>query len=109
MGADRVGLVDEDEGAVSLGDRGQGLQRGQVAVHRVERFERHDAWPARVEAREPRVEVGRIVVGEDLDPGPAAPHALDHGRVVVRVGEERALRQLTTQRREAGVVGRIAR
>jgi hypothetical protein len=47
-----------------LGDIAQFRKRGDIAVHRIDRFERDQLWRGRREFPEPAVEVGGIVVGE---------------------------------------------
>ena len=65
-----------------LGDVAQRGDGCDVAVHRIDRFERNQFWRGRIERGELAVEVGGVVVGEGLFRGPAVPDALDHRGVV---------------------------
>ena len=106
--ADGMGLVDEGQRAVAPRDGQQLAQRRDVAVHRVQRFERHQLRPGRVERGESRLEVRGVAVREHDGFGAAAPDALDHRRVVVGVGQHHAPGQRAGEGREHRVVGDVA-
>ena len=83
--ADGMNLVEIGHGAVRVRDVAELGDRRDVAVHRVDGFERHELRRATDRCRASlRVEVRRVVMGEDARRSAAVADALDH-RGVVRV------------------------
>ena len=91
--ADGVHLVDERERVVALGDVGELGDRGDVAIHRVDRLERHNTGARGVLIAQELLEVRGVVVPEDAHGRAAATHALDHRVVIIGVGVDDALGQ----------------
>ncbi len=107
--ADGVDLVEIGHGAVALGDIAELGDRRDVAVHRIDGFEADQLRPRRVAARQQSLEIGRVVVAEDVLLGAAVANALDHRGVIEGIGVDDAARNLPGQRRDGGVVRDIAR
>ncbi len=107
--ADRVNLVDIGQCAVALGEIADAMQRRDVAVHRVQAFAQDQLRPVGVRRAQQLLEMLDIVVAPYLLFGAGFAHALDHGIVVERVGEQQAVRQQFCDRGDAGLVGDIAR
>src|SRR6185312_2958128 len=80
-----------------------------VAVHGIDALEGDELGAARVAAGEPALEIGGVVMREDLLLGAAVTDALDHRGMVERVGEDHAARHLARQGRERRLVGDVAR
>ena len=106
---DRVDLVEIGHRAVPLGDVADLRNRGEIAVHRIERFEGDDLGRVGVAFGEQPVEMARVVVAEYLLLRPAVADAGDHRGVVVGVRDDHAARQGLPQRPERRLVGDIAR
>ena len=85
------------------------MQRRDVAVHRVQAFAQDQFRPAGVRRAQQLLEMLDIVVAPYLLFGAGFAHALDHGIVVERVGEQQAVRQQLCNRGDAGLVRDIAR
>ena len=103
--ANGVHLVDKRERVVALGDIGELGNRGDVAVHGVDRLERHDTRARRILIAEQLLEVRGIVVAEDPDGRATAAHALDHRVVILGVRVDDALGQHAAEHGEGGEVG----
>ena len=92
--ANRVHLVEIGECPVRLGHVANLVDRGDVAIHRIDRLEGDELGPARLDQPELAVQILRIVVAENLALGPARTDALDHRGMVALVGEDDAARKL---------------
>ncbi len=103
--ADRVHLVEVGHGAVCLGEVGDLPDRGDVAVHRIDRFEGDQLRPLRRRLLEQAFQVGEVVVAEDQLLGAGAPDALDHRGVVQLVGKDDAAGQQLGDGRDRRFVG----
>ena len=106
--ANSMHLVQIGHGAVGVGHVAEFLDRRDVAVHRVDGLEGDQLRPARLDQRQPAIEILGAVVLEDLPLGAAVADALDHRRVVLLVGEHHAAGELGGERREAGPVRNVA-
>src|SRR5262245_57657116 len=82
--------------------------RGHVAVHGVEALE-YDQLGAVACRAQQRFEMRHVVVAEDLLLATGLAHALDHRVVVERVRQDHAVRDEFGQRRDAGLIGDVAR
>ena len=107
--ADGVDLVDVGQRIPALRRVEDLLDRRDVAVHRIEAFEHDELRPLERLGREQLLEMGDVVVAEDLLLAARAPHALYHRIVVERVGEDEAVRQEARNRRDRGEVRDPAR
>ena len=83
--------------------------RRHVAVHRVDRLERHDLGGGGIGRLQQLLEMAEIVVAEDLARGTRVADAGDHRGVVIGVGIDLAARQHRAQRLQGGLVGHVAR
>ncbi len=90
-------LVEIGHGAMPLRYVADLGDRRDVAVHRVDRFERDQLRNVRRQAGQPPVEVGRVVMREHDLLRPAVADALDHGGVVAGVGQHDAAGQAAGQ------------
>ena len=68
--ADGMDLVEIGERAVAVGEVADLVDRRDVAVHRVDQFERHDLGRRRIGCLQQLLEMGEIVVAEDLRTAP---------------------------------------
>ena len=109
VGARRVRLVEVGQRAVLGGERADLAQRGDVAVHRVDRLERDDARPLGREPVEQLAQVVDVVVAEDQPLGARGADAIDHRGVVALVREDDAVVEQAAERAQAGLVGDEAR
>ena len=107
--ADGVNLVQVGHGAVAFGNLADLSDRRYVALHRIDRFERHQLGPLGLGLGEQPVEIGHVVVAEDLLFPPALEDALDHRGVIEGVGEDHRAGHEPGQRRERRLVGGVAR
>ena len=107
--ADRVHLVDIGQRPVAFGEIADLVQRRDIAVHRVQAFAQDQFRPVRVGGAQQLLEMLDVVVAPHLLFGAGFAHALDHGIVVERVGEQQAIGQQFCDRGNAGLVGDIAR
>ncbi len=105
---DRVHLVEIGHCPVRLGDVAHFGDGRDVAVHRIDRFERDQLRHRRIESGQLAVEVGGVVMGESLFRGPAVPDTLDHRGVVQFVGEHDAARQPRRERAQRRPVRHVA-
>src|SRR3990167_3457816 len=64
--AHRMDLVEIGEGAMAVRGVAQGADRRDVAVHRVDRFEGHDLGRPGIGGGQQLLEMGDVVVAEDL-------------------------------------------
>ena len=101
-------FVDIGHRAVALGEIADALDRRHVAVHGIETLEHDELGPRRIGRGEQLFEMRHVVVAEDLLLAIRLAHALDHGIVVPRVGENETVRHQLGERRNAGLVGDIA-
>ena len=85
------------------------LDRRDVAIHRIDRFERHQLGAARFDAREQAIEILDIIVLELEALGAAVANAFDHRGMVERVRQHDAIRQFRCQRAKRRPVRDIAR
>jgi hypothetical protein len=83
--------------------------RGDVAVHRIDRLEGHDLGRLGIGRGQELLEMGGVVVAEDLADRARVPDARDHRGVVEGVRIELAARHHRAQRLQGGLVGDIAR
>ena len=77
-----VYLIDIGHGAVFVGEVGNRLDRCNVAVHRIDRFEDDQLGTLRIGGLKQLLQMLQIVVPEDFLFRPRATDALDHRRVV---------------------------
>ena len=80
--ADAVHFVEIGHGIVRIRDVAEFRDRRDIAVHRVDRFERDQFRSLRVEIGQLAFEITRVVVGKDARFAAAVPDALDHRGVV---------------------------
>ena len=109
VGARGVRLVEVGECAVLGGERADLAQRCDVAVHRVDRLEGHDARLLERQRLEQLAQVLEVVVAEDGALGARRADAVDHRGVVALVGEDDAAVEQASERAQAGLVGDEAR
>jgi hypothetical protein len=83
--ADGVDLVEVGERVVAMGDVAHLADRRDVAVHRVDRFEGDDLGPGRIGGGQQLLEMGGVVVAEDLPDRTRMADAGDHRGMVVGV------------------------
>jgi hypothetical protein len=105
---DRVHLVAIGHGAVALGQIADGVDRRDVAVHRIEALESNQLRPLGIGGLEQFFEMADIVMPPDLLFAAGLAHAFDHGIVVERVRQNEAVRQKLGDGRDAGLVRHIA-
>ena len=105
---DRMHLVEIGHRPVRLGDVAQLGDRRDVAVHRIDRFERDQFRHGGIERGELAVEVGGVVMRESLLCRPAVPDALDHRGVVQFIGQHDAARQPRRERAQRRPVRHVA-
>ena len=98
---DGVDLVEIGHRPVFFGDVADLGDRGEVSVHRVERFEGDDLGRVGVALAEQPVEMFDVVVAEDLLLGSAVADACDHRGMVVRIGNDDAAGQGLAERARA--------
>ena len=101
-------LVEIGHRAVLFGDVADFLDRRDVAIHRIDRFEGDDLRHVAAIFRQQPVEILRIIVLPDALLGPGVADALDHRGMVAFVGEDDAARDVRSERAERGPVGDIA-
>ncbi len=102
-------FVQIGHGVVSFRDVAELRDRRDIAVHRIDRFERDQLWRMRVEIAEFAFEIPGIVVGEDARFTAAVPDALDHRGMVEFVRQDDATRHPRCQRADRRHVRDIAR
>jgi hypothetical protein len=88
--ADRVYLVKIGQCVVALRHVAEGVNGGDVAVHRVDGLEADELRPVRVDRAQKAVEIRGIAVPENLFLGAAPPDSLDHRSVVHLIREDDA-------------------
>ena len=106
---DGVNLVEIGHRAEALGYVAQFADWGDVAVHRIDRFEADQLRPLDRHSFEQAREISRVVVAEDVFFGTAVAYAGDHRGMVQRIGEHDHARHLKRQGRQRRIVGDIAR
>ena len=102
-------LVDVGQGTVLLRQGNRAWDVGDVAVHGIDALEGDQLRRSRIGGGEQFLEVGEVIVPEDVPGTPTAPDARDHRVVVQRVGEDDETRKDLVEGRERGLVGDIAR
>ncbi len=80
-----------------------------VAVHRIHALEYDQLRAAGRCAREQFLQLREIVVAADLLGAASRTHAFDHRIVIVRIGQDQAVRKELADRRDARMVGHVAR
>jgi hypothetical protein len=103
--AERVGLVDDEDGTVPAADFGHVGQRGGVAEHRVDALD-EDHCPAGATRPEGMIDGVDVVVRDDLDRGAGEPAGVDQGGVHMGVGNDQ--RVAIGERRDHGQVRVVA-
>ncbi|MCY1412864.1 hypothetical protein D9M71_282820 [compost metagenome] len=98
-------LVEVGEGVVALGDRDDFDDRGDVAVHRVDRLEHHDLRLVLWVAGEDLLEVRDIVVAKDPAFVGRRADAVDDGGMVQLIADHHAVGDAPQQALDGGVVG----
>ena len=94
---------------MAVGEVADLVDRRDVAIHRVDRFERHDLGRRRIRRLQKLLEMAEVVVAEDLAHRARVADARDHRGVVIGVGIELAAGQHGAQRLQRGLVGDVAR
>jgi len=103
-----VHLVEIGHRAIAVGDVAQFADRGDVAIHRIDRLEADELGPVGGHAVEQPRQVDRVAVAKDVLLGTAVANAGNHRGVVQRIREHDRPRHLARQGRQGGVVGDIA-
>src|SRR5260370_11560619 len=96
---DGMNLIEIGHGAMAVGDVAELGDRGNVAIHGVNRFETDEFRAARIARCEKTIEVGRIVVAENPFLGAAVSDTGDHRRMIERIGKDNTARDLPGERR----------
>ena len=105
---DRVHLVEIGHGAVALGEIADRRDRPEVAVHRVDRFERDQLRDLGRRRPQQRLEMRHVIVAKNPLLAAGMPDAGDHRGVVVGIGEDHAARHQLADGRERRLVGDVA-
>lgn len=106
--ADGMDLVEVGQRVVALGGVADGGDGRDVTVHGVDGLEGDDLRHVGRQGGQAGLQVGDVVVGEHLAAGAAVADALDHGGVVLGVGQHDATGQAPGERAERGPVGHVA-
>src|SRR5262249_52471158 len=85
------------------------MQRGNVAVHRIERFENDQLGPSVADLAQQPLEMLDVVVSPNQLLATGLAHARDHRVVIERVGENQAVGNESRDRRYAGQIRYIPR
>ena len=88
--AHRMHLVEIGHGAILVGEIADLLDRPDVAVHRIDGLEGDELGPRGIGGLELGLQVGEVVVAEDVALGTAVADALDHRGVVAGIREHDA-------------------
>ena len=107
--ANRMNLVDIGQRIVPLGELHDLPNRRDVAVHRIEAFEKDQLWPAGSRLDQQLLEVSDVIVPPDPLIAIRPPHALDHRIVVEGVGQDQAIRHQRRDCRNAREIRNPAR
>ena len=107
--ADGVDLVEIGHRAIAVGEIAEILDRRNIAVHRIDRFESDQLGPVGPHVAQQLLEMRRIAVAEYALLDPAVADAFDHRGVVPGVRQDDAAGQHRGERRERGEVGHVAR
>ncbi len=107
--ADGMDLVQIGHRAVLVGKVADFLDGGDVAVHRIDRFEGDQLRRLGIGGRQLGFEVLQVIVLPDHPLAFRMADALDHRSVVPGIGETDEAGNLRTERAERGPVGHIAR
>ncbi len=107
--ADGVDLVEIGHRAVALGEVADGVDRRDVAVHRVDRLEGDDLGRVGRRGLQQLLEMAEIVVPPDPLLAARRAHAGDHGGVVEGVGEHDHAGQDVGEHRKGRLVRDVAR
>src|SRR5262245_26266435 len=84
------------------------MQRGNVAVHRIEGFEYDELGPSGTDFAQQAFEMLDVIVSPNQLLATGLAHALDHRIVIKRVGENQAVGNELRDRRYAGQIRYIA-
>ena len=101
-------LVDIGHGAELLGEVAEFRDRGDVAIHRIDRLEGDQLGPARIDGLQLAAQIVGIVMGEDDAVGAGMADALDHRGVVQRIRQHHAVGNAGGEGRERGPVRHVA-
>ena len=107
--ADGVDLIEIGERAIFLREIDNGCDRRHVAVHRIKALENDQRRPAGPARLQKLFEMGDVVVAENLLFAVGALHALDHRIMILRVGQDEAVRQQRSDGGDRGQIGNPAR
>lgn len=107
--ANGVNLVEESDGAVTLGEVADLCDRTDGTAHAVNRLESDDLGGIDGDRLKLCLEIGHVVVLEDHLASAAMLDTLDHRRVVARITEDDAVGQLGSENGEGSIVGCVAR
>ncbi len=107
--ADGVDLVEIGHRAIFLGQVADLADRGDIAIHRIDRLENHHLRGFRIVLGQQPVQILRVVMLEDPLLRPRMANPFDHRVVVEFVRIEDAAGQLFAEGRQGGHVGHIAR
>ena len=102
-------FVQIGDGAIALRHLDDLGDRRDVPFHGVDGFEGDELGCIRVGLRQQLAEVLSVVMAEDPFLRPRMTDALDHGRMIERIGEDDAARQKGSEGRERRLVGDVAR
>ena len=106
---DRVDLIEIGERVVFLSEVTDGGDRGDVAVHGIDALQDDDLRRAARVLFELLLEMLDVVMAEDVLLAATMADALDHGGVVLLVGEDHETLDQTLERGERRVIGYIGR
>ena len=107
--ANGMDFIDIGHRAMLFADFDDLLDRRDVAIHRIDRFEGDQLGPARLDAGEQPVEIFDIIMLELQAFGAAVADAFDHRGMIERVREYDTIGQLGRQRAKRRPVRDIAR
>jgi hypothetical protein len=105
--ADGVHLVEIGQRAEFVCKIADRLDRAEIAVHRIDRFEGDQLRRGRVVGLQQFAQMLHVVVAEDALGAAIAADALDHRGVVQRVGIDDEPGKQLRQRRERRVIGDV--
>lgn len=83
--------------------------RSDVTVHAVDAFERDDLGTGGINAAHQFIEMGHVVVPKDEPFCSGPPYPLDHGVMVLRIREDRTVRQNAAKSSQCGQIAHPAR
>jgi hypothetical protein len=106
---DGVHLVEIGHRVIVLRELADTFERSDVAVHRIDALEQDQLRAAWRCARQQRREMPKIVMAPNVLGAAGGAHALDYRIVVVRIGQDQAVREEPGDGCDAGMVGDVAR